>query len=493
MPRIVVLDFDAQTGQIVVVERRPTGTTVRHAGQFPLEGEASALSAEQLAESVRRELDNQKISGAKAVILVGGDDVQYRLIDLPPAPKDELPDMVKFQSVREFAAADEDSPLDFIPLRGDEATSHQVLAARLRPATAIRARELCDVLDLELSRIVPRGVSLAAACKRLMPELATGKHLIAAPVGNQLEMVLLRDGEVILLRRARVSGESASDAAVLGELRRTVAAAVGQLEGPVDSAVLTAENPPLTTGQAESNPWGQLVSLDLNKLLRDWSVSTANSAEAVRLAPVLEAALLEADRTAPALDFANPRQRKIVETPKRTRILTAVAAATLLGAIGFYLFNQLWQLDRETARLQKTTAEQRAALEKFDSYVERADALEKWLATDVTWLDEIDRAALALRPKQLDDDEYPAGEDVLVKSIRTRRPDNTAAGGGILELETLAKNTDTLGKVEARLRDELHEVRPGKIANEQAGEFSRSIKYDLTVKLPDPNAPEAKP
>lgn len=492
MPRIVAIDFDAQTGQVVVVERRPTGTTVRHARHFQLEGDTSSYSAEQLAEQVHRELANQKISGAKAVLLVGGDDVQYRLIDLPPAPKEDLPDMVRFQSVREFAAADEDSPLDFIPLRGDESTPHHVLAARLRATMVDRARELSEQLDLELARIVPRGISLAAACKRLMPELATGRHLIAAPVGNQLEMVLLRDGEVILLRRARVSGDSASDAAVLGELRRTVAAATGQLEGPVDTAVLIGNDSSLATSQSQSSSWGKVVSLDLNKLLKDWGVSASNAAEAARLAPVLEAALMEADRTAPALDFANPRQRVITETPKRTRILAGVAAATLLAAVGYYLFSELWQLNRETDQLKQQTADQRKALEQFQPFVERANSLEQWMTTDITWLDEIDRAALALRPKTLDDDDYPAGEDVLVKSIQTRRPDNFALGGGVLEIDTLAKDTDALGQVESRLRDKLHEVRTGIIVNEQGGEYQRSMKYDVLVNLPDPSAPEAK-
>ncbi|MEX2169417.1 MAG: hypothetical protein WD851_08900 [Pirellulales bacterium] len=482
MPRIVALDFDSQAAQVVVVERRPTGTSVRLASQFQLDDDAGTYSPEQLAERVGRELGSLKLSGAKVVVLVGGDDVQYRLIELPPAPLADLPDMVRFQAVREFAAADEDSPLDFLPLRGDEAVAHQVLAARLRAVTSTRAREMCEGLDLELARLVPRGVSLAAACKRLMPELASGKHLIAAPVGNQLEMVLLRDGEVILLRRARVTGEQASDAAVLGELRRTVAAAAAQLEGPVESAVLIGDKLPLVDSASESTSWGRLVSLDLSKLLRDWGVTAPpQPSESARLAAVLEAALMEAERTAPALDFANPRQRIVVETPKRTRILGGVAAATVVIAGGFYLFNQLWSLDRETVRLNALAAEQRTALERFEPYVERAAALEKWLATDVTWLDELDRATLALRPKPLDDPEYAAEADVLVKSIRTRRPDLNATGG-ILELDTLAKNSDALNPLEDRLRDERHDVGSGNIGRESGdGEYSLSVKYDVTV------------
>jgi hypothetical protein len=482
MPRIVAFDIDSVAAQVVVVERRPTGTSVRHAGQFQLD-EAGGYTPGQLAELLRKELGSVKLSGAKAVALVGGDDVQYRLIDLPPAPKDDLPDMVRFQSVREFAAADEDSPLDFLPLRGDETAPHQVLAARLRAASAARARELCESLDVELARLVPRGVAIISACQRLMPELATGKHLIAAPVGNQLEMVLMRDGAVILLRRARVTGEHASDTAVLSEMRRTVAAAAAQLEGPVDSAVLVGDKLPFTDSATESGSWGQLVALDVSKLLREWDVPPApQSGESTRLAAVLEAALMEAERTAPALDFANPRQRVVVETPKRTRILGAVAAAVVVIAGGLYVFNQLWRLDRETARLNAMAGDQRAALEKLEPYVERAAAMEKWLATDVTWLDELDRAVGSIRPKQLDDPEYAAEADVLVKSIRTRKPDLNASGGGVLELDTLAKNSDALGPLEARLREGKRMLRSGNIGREAGeGEYGLSVKYDVTV------------
>lgn len=492
MPRYVALDFDLQAAQVVVVERRPTGTSVRHASQIQLDDDVASISPEQLAERLRHELGN-KLSKAKVVVLVGGDDVQYRVFDLPPAPKDDLPDMVRFQSVREFAAADEDSPLDFVPLRGDEATSHQVLAARLRATTATRARDLSEQLDLELARIVPRGVSLATACQRLVPELATGKHLIAAPVGNQLEMVLLRDGQVILLRRARLTGEQASDAAILGEMRRTVAAAAAQLEGSVDSAVLVGDKSPVTDPANESNSWRQFRTLDLSKLLRDWGVAAdAQPAEPTRLAAVLEAALTEAERTQPALDFANPRQRVVIETPKRTRILGAVAAATVLLAGGFYLLNQLWSLDRETARLNKLAAEQRTTLDEFEPYVDRAAAIEKWLATDVVWLDELDRAAVALRPKQLDDPEYAAESDVFVKSMRSRRPDLNASGGGVLELDTLAKNSNALGPLETRLRDKGHDVRSGNIGREPGdGDYSLSVKYDVTIKPATSSAKES--
>ena len=490
MPRIVALDFDMQTCQVVVVERRPTGTSIHHAGQFQLENEVSTYAPAELAEKIHEELGHLKLGKAKLAVLVGGDDVQYRILDLPPAPKEDLPDMVRFQSVREFAAADEDSPLDYVPLQGSETIPHQVLAARLRATAGEQARELSEELACELAHLVPRGVALAFACRRLMPELASGKHLIAAPVGNQLEMVLLRDGEVVLLRRARVSGEMASDTVVLGELRRTVAAAAAQLGGPVDLAVLVGEK--LPPGEnTESMSWAKLVSLDLTKLLTDWGVKSADKpAESARLAPVLEAALMVADRNPPALDFAHPRQRVVVETPKRTRILAGVAAATVLLAAGFYFVNQLLSLDRETARLNALTEEKINSLKEYDSFVERATAIEQWLATDITWLDELERTTLALRPLTLDDPNYPAAEDVIVKQIRTRRPDLRNDSSGVIELDTLAKNSNSLNPIEERLRDKTHDVQPGKLGQETAGgDYPLTVRYDVTIRSADANSP----
>jgi hypothetical protein len=325
-----------------------------------------------------------------------------------------------------------------------------------------------------------------------MPELATGKHLIAAPVGNQLEMVLLRDGEMILLRRARVSGELASDSAVLGELRRTVAAAAAQLEGPVDSAVLIGEKLP-QGADGESISWGRLVSLDLTKLLRDWGVSAAAiPAESARLAPVLEAALMEADRTPPSLDFANPRQRVVVETSKRTRILAGLAAATLLFAIGFYLVNQFLSLGRETARLNALTEDKRTSLKAFEPFVARANAIEQWLATDIIWLDELDRTCLALRPKALDDPDYPAAQDVKVAQFRTSPPGLRTVSGVVIGLDTLAKTSDAIGPIEERLRDKLHDVQPGKLGREPTGgDYPLAVRYDITVRSADSLPPGA--
>ena len=48
---------------------------------------------------------------------------------MPPAPDNELPDLIRFQAMREFGAMQSDWPLDFIPLDSDPEQPRSVLAA----------------------------------------------------------------------------------------------------------------------------------------------------------------------------------------------------------------------------------------------------------------------------------------------------------------------------------------------------------------------------
>ena len=74
---------------------------------------------------------NGSLGGATTLVGIGREQVQIVLLSLPPAPLEELPELVRFQAERSFTSLGNDAALDYIPLEGDAATPHQVLAAAL--------------------------------------------------------------------------------------------------------------------------------------------------------------------------------------------------------------------------------------------------------------------------------------------------------------------------------------------------------------------------
>ena len=111
-------------------------------------------------------MGQRAVGKVTTLVGVGRDHVQMKLLTLPPAPADELPDLVRFQAEREFTALGTEAALDFIPLAGDAQTPHQVLAVALSPAGLAEAREVCQLLDVEPDRIVLRACAAAALVDR---------------------------------------------------------------------------------------------------------------------------------------------------------------------------------------------------------------------------------------------------------------------------------------------------------------------------------------
>ena len=94
-----------------------------------------------------------KVNGKVTTLVgVGRDNVQVQLLTLPPAPADELPDMVRFQAERDFTALGNEAALDFVPVSGDAQTPNQVLAVALNSIGVVEARDVCEAIGVEPNR-----------------------------------------------------------------------------------------------------------------------------------------------------------------------------------------------------------------------------------------------------------------------------------------------------------------------------------------------------
>ena len=167
MPRILAIDWDRHEVRGVLVSAGPTGTSVSGAWAASLAtSDPAGLSGKQIGARLAAAMGGAVSGKVTTLVGVGRDNVQMKLLSLPPAPPDELPDLVRFQAEREFTALGTDAALDFIPLSGDAQTPNQVLALALSPAGMTEAREVCEALGVEPDRIPVRGCAAAALVNR---------------------------------------------------------------------------------------------------------------------------------------------------------------------------------------------------------------------------------------------------------------------------------------------------------------------------------------
>jgi Tfp pilus assembly PilM family ATPase len=468
MPRILAIDWDRLEARAILVQAGPTGTSVADAWVVPLKGDGGAApTAKQIGSQLATSMRGQPGGRVTTLVGVGRDQVQMILLSLPPAPAEELPDLVRFQAEREFTSLGADAALDYIPLTGDATTPYQVLAAAMSSSDVGEVNDVCQALGVEPDRITMRATAAASFVARRAAPGANEVALIANRLTDEADLTVLVGDHVVLIRTVRLpdhSEEGARQRVLVGEIRRTIAAVRQQLgESQVKRVILC--------GNASEAGEAAALSAELTLPVEVFDVADnapsglariGITKEALpRFAAVLGMALGEADRRPPVVDFLHVRRRAQQQRFSRLHGLAVAAAAVVVLAVGVKLwrdavapFIQLQQLNNEIADLDKQN-------KQYQKVITRAAAIDRWRSTDVNWLDEFDRFGREWRPQPLDSKEFATSDDAVISQVTAFRPPGIGAKGGILDVQATAKSAAAVAGFEKRLRDDAHRLTTG--------------------------------
>ena len=107
MPRIFAVDWDRHEVRGLLLSSGATGTSV--AGAWTASLATSDPAGKQIGSRLAAAVAGQVSGKVTTLVGVGRDNVQIKLLSLPPAPVNELPDLVRFQAEREFTALGSDT------------------------------------------------------------------------------------------------------------------------------------------------------------------------------------------------------------------------------------------------------------------------------------------------------------------------------------------------------------------------------------------------
>ena len=537
MPRLLALEWNDSEARVAVASLHGTQAVFEQAFAVPLktgkpdDGETIPDIGSQIAAGLPGGL-----KGTDALVAIGRTNIELRQVSVPAAPDDELPDMVRFQAMREFNALDDTWPLDFITLSTDPEQPRDVLAATINPDQLSQIRRVVREAGLKPQRMILRPCAAASLFSRKTPPGDGQVRLLVDLLKSEADLTLLIDGTVNLTRCARMHSDPLdrpeTPKALISELRRTIAAAHNQLgDRRIDELVLFGVGPrhealAETVRTETSLPvtlFDPFEGLQLGgRLAREMPDSPD------RFAPLCGILLDELEQKSHAVDFLHPRRRP--KPPSRRKSYAVVGLAVALVVLSFVgwrwntrrvltnekavleqematapqlsadlvekyrvstrtLLDEARKLGEVAARRDKSKAGRTAdesdddkkgpSLARLEEQAKKVDravvAIERWSADKVDWLEELHKLS-----KTLSKDNSLGSEEILVTQFNARRVQGT--GGGRIELKGWAKSSDAIEEMERALRNARYRVKAGdKSVDPSHGKYPQLFDHTLSM------------
>ena len=481
MSKLLALEWDAREARLVVARVMGKSVEVEQAFAVPLTAGAETATEAATAEAGSSELGSRlaaacrerNVGRCQALVAVPRGKIELRLLQVPPAPDEELPELVRFQALRQFTSLGEDWPLDFVQLQSADPQQVRVLAAAVAPAVVDEVRQVCEALDSPPTSLVLRPFAAASFYSRYVA--ADRCRLMVELFAEEADLNVVAAGQVLLLRSVRLPTHD-RDAALVGEIRRTLAAARNQLG---DQAVETVM---LLGGEAELGALPGVLRDQLGLEVEsfdplDRASLTAEARRGLadrsgRFAALLGMVYDEAEGRRHGIDFLKPRQRPQPPNRGRRYAWLAAAAASLLLVLAGLIAWQIQGYSRRLSGLQTESKNLDGPVKEAQKLRAEVEVIDAFAAGDVNWLDQLHELS----------QEFPSAADAVVDSATFS---GLTEGGGQIYLEGYVRDPAVIEQMESRLRDDQHQVTgSGTQFDERQPELRWQFKEKIVVLPP---------
>jgi Tfp pilus assembly PilM family ATPase len=454
MPQLLALEWDAREARVAVARTRGREVVLEHAFAVELSPRdaGSTVADVNVGEQIAAALATRKVGRCETLAAVGRASIELRQLSIPPAPDEELPDMVRFQALRQFTGIGEDWPLDFVPLESADAGSLNVLAAAISPEIVEQIRRACQAAELAPQRLVLRPFAAASLLRRRSDVSGSACRLMVDLLAEEADLTVLVDDQVSLVRTVRVPAADASGAStriLVGEIRRTMAAAHNQLrDRRIERIILcgAGEEQAALKHQVEQELGQEVDTFDpFSCVALAAELQKHKPEHPGRFAPLLGMLVDEAAGTPHAIDFLHPRRKTAPPNRRRRYALIGTAAAAVVVMLAGFLWLRLTGLDDEIRTLTKATSDLKDSVAEAQKKQNDARVIGEFLDNDIPWLDEMYRLSR----------ELPSSEAVILTQVTLSM--RTPAGGQIV-LDGFASEHDRIREVEEALRADGRQV-----------------------------------
>jgi Tfp pilus assembly PilM family ATPase len=487
MARFLAIEWDAREARVALASNRSGKVLVEDAFAVPLaardEGQDGKHAERQVGENLRAALAARRIRVDEALVAVSRSSIELKQLSFPPVPDAELPDMVRWQAMREFHSLGEDWPLDYLPIGGEPDQPRTVLAAAISPELVGQVQSICQAAGVKPQRVGLRPCAAAALFLRSPDAVREQVRVLIDVMPEEADLTVLIDRDVVFLRSARLPYDALSSPEgmkpLLAEIRRTLAAAHNQLGGRRVEAIYLcgteAERGELVQRMEQELSLPSRLFDPLSEVQLDTPLRGKLPENVGRFAPLLGLLADEIEEAPHSIDFLHPRRPPAPPSRRNTYALAATAAAAVVLLAAFWIWRGMWALDGEIERLS-------GELKQLDGVVKKAEALQgshdeiaAWTASDLAWLDEFYELSA----------EFPEARDAMLTQLSF----SAHPQGGMIQLEGLVREAAVVDALEQKLRDARHVVE-GKGRQEDRDNKTYRYQFNSTVMVKSETEPE---
>lgn len=482
MPKLIALEWDGHEARVVVARGSGRNIVVEQAFAIQLmpRDPGQTFADTNIGERIATDLAARGVGRAETLVAVGRASIELRVLNVPPTPEEELPDLVRFQAMRQFTTLGDDWPLDFVVL-DETPEGSSVLAAAISPELVQQIRETCAAGDLAPARLVLRPFATASLLRR--KGIDDRCCLMVDLLADEADLTVLVDQHVAFMRTVRLPATddvAQVSRALRGEIRRTIVAAQNQLGGRrVEQVVLCGVQDYL---DAISSMIQEQLSLSVDHfhpfdaVQVDSRLRQQPPEHPGRYASLLGMLSDEASGVAHTIDFLHPRKRpEPPSTVGRNSLIGICAAAALLAVIAA-IWIPLRIKDAELRGLRARTASLQQRVQRAQVQMDRVAVLDEWVEGDINWLDELRELS----------DELPSAEQTIVTQLAA----SALQSGGRLTVTGAVKDSQVIASIERAIRDAQHDVRGrGATPFDNIDQYNQQYTEILTIKPPSQRVP----
>lgn len=442
MPKIAAIEFDENVARVLVA--KTTGSTFQLSSAFEVDFDTRFEDdAAEFGRALNSAIGN-RIGRCDALVSLGRGLSEIRVINVPVVPDNELPEIVRFQAIRQFNNCTEDSPVDYLPLT-ESGEEKRVLAATVPKVAIDNLKFGCQAAGLTVKGIKLRGTCTTALSHSI--DANRKNYIILDPADRSFNLEVIAYGKLCLTRTVRSLAKDQSTQ-IVREIRRTLAAANNQISDyEARSVVVFGDESDFEglRGAIETDLQFEVEFINPFDHASGLSEKPSNAGSYASLVGLLVDYTSKATET---IDWLNPRRKSSHAGDSRVKWLAAGAAAILLIgliALGYLILaqktNQIKQINDQIAANQKTDKQN-------EEIIANVKKIEKFENTQAVWLRELANLS----------EDFPDPDFAILNNITFTLDPNDEKEGVRAQTSGFLRGGEVAQMIRQEVRDDVYDT-----------------------------------